>query len=68
MGPGMKTVKGSLSGIAYLQAHLSAAQRATENGVPLAGYFVWSLMVNFEWSLGYQKRFGLVYIDYDSQR
>jgi beta-glucosidase len=56
------------SRIAYLQAHLSAAQRAIENGVPLAGYFVWSLMDNFEWSLGYQKRFGIVYVDYESQQ
>ncbi len=53
--------------IAYLQGHLAAAQRATGEGVPLEGYFVWSLLDNFEWAHGYGKRFGLVYVDYATQ-
>ena len=52
--------------IDYLDAHLAAARRAMEEGVPLAGYFVWSLMDNYEWSLGYDKRFGLVHVDFDT--
>jgi len=49
---------------AYLQAYIDAAGRAIAAGVPLRGYFTWSLLDNFEWALGYWKRFGLVYIDY----
>jgi beta-glucosidase len=51
--------------VAYLDAHLRACVQAIEAGVPLAGYFAWSLMDNFEWAWGYTRRFGLVYIDYD---
>lgn len=54
--------------IAYLDSHLRAAQAAIEQGVDLRGYFTWSLLDNFEWSLGYSKRFGLVYVEYSSQR
>lgn len=54
--------------VAYLQAHFAAAWRAIEQGVPLKGYFVWSLLDNFEWALGYSRRFGIVYVDYDTQR
>ncbi|MGD2207203.1 MAG: family 1 glycosylhydrolase, partial [Anaerolineae bacterium] len=43
------------------------AHRALEEGVPLQGYFVWTLMDNFEWAHGYSKRFGLVYVDYPTQ-
>jgi beta-glucosidase len=50
--------------IAYLAAHVSAAHRALQAGVPLRGYFVWSLLDNFEWAYGYSKRFGIVYVDY----
>ncbi|MEC4018067.1 GH1 family beta-glucosidase [Streptomyces sp. H27-D2] len=53
--------------IAYLHAHLSAARRAIEDGVDLRGYFLWSLMDNFEWAYGYEKRFGAVYVDYATQ-
>lgn len=53
--------------IAYLQGHLTAASEALQAGVPLRGYFVWSLMDNFEWALGYSKRFGIVYVDYATQ-
>lgn len=49
---------------AYLEQHLAAAGRAIRDGAPLAGYFAWSLLDNFEWHHGYQKRFGLVYVDY----
>lgn len=52
----------------YLCGHLSAAHRAIQNGVPLAGYFAWSLLDNFEWAKGYQQRFGLVWVDYDTQQ
>jgi beta-glucosidase len=52
---------------AYLEQHLLACSRAIRDGVPLAGYFVWSLLDNFEWAYGYQKRFGLVYVDYPTQ-
>lgn len=52
--------------IAYLQAHFAAAKRAIDAGVPLTGYFIWSLMDNYEWAEGYEKRFGLVHVDFDS--
>jgi beta-glucosidase len=53
---------------AYLKTHFEAAARALEEGVPLKGYFVWSLMDNFEWAHGYSKRFGVYYVDYTTQR
>ncbi len=49
---------------AYLQSHITAVGRAVAAGVPVKGYFVWSLLDNFEWAYGYAKRFGIVYIDY----
>ncbi len=52
---------------AYLREHFVQAQRAIAAGAPLHGYFVWSLMDNFEWSYGYSKRFGLIYVDYATQ-
>ena len=52
----------------YLHDHFSAAHRAISNGVPLAGYFVWSLMDNFEWAEGYRQRFGVVWVDYETQQ
>ena len=54
--------------IAYLRDHLDAAARAIERGVDLRGYFCWSFLDNFEWAEGYQKRFGLVYVDFGTQR
>jgi beta-glucosidase len=54
--------------IAYIDAHLRACHEAIADGVPLRGYFTWSLLDNFEWSWGYSKRFGLVYVDYATQR
>jgi beta-glucosidase len=50
--------------IAYLQGHLSAVHQAIEAGVDVRGYFLWSLLDNFEWAYGYSKRFGAVYVDY----
>jgi beta-glucosidase len=52
----------------YIQTHIAAMHQALEAGVPVAGYFIWSLMDNFEWALGYTKRFGLIYVDYPTQR
>jgi beta-glucosidase len=54
--------------VRYLQEHFRAAHQAPAQGVDLIGYFVWSLLDNFEWAEGYSKRFGLVYVDYPTQR
>jgi beta-glucosidase len=51
----------------YLETHVRAAADAIECGVDLRGYFVWSLLDNFEWTSGYEKRFGLYYVDYATQ-
>ncbi|BCJ68787.1 GH1 family beta-glucosidase [Polymorphospora rubra] len=53
--------------IDYVRAHLAAAHEAIAAGVDLRGYFVWSLLDNFEWAYGYSKRFGIVHVDYDTQ-
>ncbi|MFJ5260332.1 GH1 family beta-glucosidase [Streptomyces sp. NPDC088387] len=52
---------------AYLVQHLAACASAARKGAPLAGYFAWSLLDNFEWAYGYDKRFGLVHVDYATQ-
>ncbi|MFG1927397.1 GH1 family beta-glucosidase [Cryptosporangium sp. NPDC048952] len=54
--------------IDYLERHLEAIDAAAAEGVPLAGYFVWSLLDNLEWAYGYDKRFGLVRVDYATQQ
>jgi len=54
--------------IAYLARHVAAAAEALAAGVPLTGYYVWSILDNFEWSLGYTRRFGLVHVDFATQR
>jgi beta-glucosidase len=54
--------------VAYLRDHFAAAADALDDGLPLDGYFVWSLLDNFEWHLGFAKRFGLVYVDYETQQ
>jgi beta-glucosidase len=54
--------------IAYLNSHFAAVARAIDAGVDVRGYFVWSLMDNFEWAFGYERRFGLVHVDYASQQ
>jgi len=53
--------------ITYLEKHLNALLDSIQQGVEVGGYFQWSLLDNFEWSLGYQKRFGIVFIDYLTQ-
>lgn len=52
--------------VAYLRAHLAQCADAINAGVPLAGYFAWSLFDNFEWAYGYAKRFGLVHVDFET--
>jgi beta-glucosidase len=54
--------------VAFLESHLDALSRAIEAGVPMRGYFVWSLMDNFEWARGYSQRFGITYINYTTQQ
>ncbi|MDE2304526.1 MAG: beta-glucosidase [Gammaproteobacteria bacterium] len=54
--------------VAYLAAHVRALADAIDGGVDVRGYFIWSLLDNFEWADGYTKRFGLVYVDYPTQR
>lgn len=54
--------------IDYVRDHLCACARALEEGIPLAGYFLWSFIDNFEWAYGYTRRFGIVYCDYTSLR
>lgn len=54
--------------VAYLEAHLAQAARAVADGIPLKGYYAWSLLDNFEWAEGYGKRFGLVHVDFQTQK
>ncbi len=54
--------------LSYIKRHLEQVHRAIEAGIPVKGYFAWSLMDNFEWGFGYSKRFGLVYVDYKTQK
>ncbi len=54
--------------IDYLRRYIQAIARAIEQGAPLRGYFTWSLLDNFEWAEGYSKRFGIIYVDYPTQR
>jgi len=54
--------------IAFIREHLEACYRAIQAGVPLVGYFYWSLLDNFEWAQGYHQRFGLVHVDYATQQ
>jgi beta-glucosidase len=54
--------------VRYLHQHLAAAARAIADGANLAGYYVWSLLDNFEWGWGYQKRFGITFVDFGTQQ
>jgi beta-glucosidase len=53
--------------LSYIKRHLEQVHRAIEAGIPVRGYFAWSLMDNFEWGFGYSKRFGLIHVDYKTQ-
>src|SRR5579864_1423201 len=63
-----ETVIHDLDRLHYIQAHITAVHQAITAGVPVAGYFVWSLIDNFEWAFGYTKRFGIIYVDYPTQQ
>ena len=52
----------------YISAHLLPILKAIKQGVPVAGYYVWSLLDNYEWALGYDKRFGLIHVDFETQK
>lgn len=54
--------------VAYFQSHLEAVDKAIRAGVRVDGYFAWSLMDNFEWAFGYEQRFGIVHVDYATQK
>jgi beta-glucosidase len=54
--------------VSYLDAHFRAAKQAIDDGVDLRGYFVWTLMDNFEWSFGFDRRFGVVHVDFATQQ
>ena len=54
--------------VSYLRAHIAAVHAAVEAGADVRGYFAWSLLDNFEWSLGYAKRFGIVHVDFETQK
>ena len=54
--------------IAYMRGHLEALSRAIAAGVDVRGFFYWSLLDNYEWDSGYDKRFGLVHVDYATQQ
>jgi beta-glucosidase len=57
-----------LQRLAYLQRHFEACGRAMQQGVDVRGYFVWSLLDNFEWAYGYERRFGIVHVDFQTQQ
>jgi beta-glucosidase len=52
----------------YLRNYISQLHRAVSEGVPVRGYFCWSLLDNYEWADGYAKRFGIVYVDFQTQK
>lgn len=67
-GPNSDGVVNDLRRIDYLQQHLSSLHDAISAGVNVIAYYQWSLMDNFEWSLGYSKRFGIIHVDYQTQK
>ena len=54
--------------VMFLRNYLTQLQRATADGVPVKGYFLWSLLDNYEWADGYEKRFGITYVDFKTQK
>lgn len=54
--------------VSYFEKHLAQVQQAIERGAPVQGYFAWSLLDNYEWAFGYDKRFGLVHVDFETQK
>ncbi|MCJ7569479.1 MAG: GH1 family beta-glucosidase [Anaerolineales bacterium] len=54
--------------LSYIERHLTMVHKAIQIGVPVEGYFAWSLLDNFEWAFGYSKRFGIVYVDFQTQQ
>jgi beta-glucosidase len=54
--------------ISFLRRHLAAVDAAVKQGVDVRGYFIWSLMDNFEWAFGYERRFGIIHVDYATQK
>jgi beta-glucosidase len=52
----------------FFELHVDACRRAVEQGLPLRGYFAWSLLDNFEWAFGFSRRFGIVHVDYETQQ
>jgi beta-glucosidase len=67
MGPDENGVVDDQPRIDYLDGHLRAVAEAVQRGVDVRGYYVWSLMDNFEWAEGYTQRFGLVHVDFETQ-
>jgi beta-glucosidase len=68
MGPDEHGVVDDQPRIDYLRGHLTAVAEAVERGVDVRGYYCWSLLDNFEWAEGYTQRFGLVHVDYETQK
>src|SRR5215468_7671135 len=64
----MAPTRNDIERVSYLHGHLAAAARAIRDGANLAGYYVWSLLDNFEWAWRYQRRFGIVFVDFGTQR
>ena len=67
-GPDSNGVVNDQRRLDYYQKHLSSLGSAISKGAPIKGYFAWSLMDNFEWALGYEKRFGIVHVDFKTQK
>ena len=65
-GPGSDGTVDDQKRVTYLAGHVEAVARALDAGVPMTAYYAWSLLDNFEWAFGYEKRFGLVHVDYET--
>jgi len=67
-GPGVSGKVNDSKRIDYLEGHLLAVAKAIRAGIPVTGYYLWSLLDNFEWGFGYDQRFGIVYVDFETQK